>query len=60
MISVLKNPGRDPMRPEFPKMLGREHHPAIMALMKACWSENPLSRPPIKKIKKMFSTVYKM
>ncbi|KAI1720720.1 adenylate and guanylate cyclase catalytic domain-containing protein [Ditylenchus destructor] len=60
IISVLKNAGKDPMRPEFPKMLGREHHPAIISLMKNCWSENPLNRPHIKRIKKLFSTVYKI
>uniref|UniRef100_A0A915D9P6 Guanylate cyclase n=1 Tax=Ditylenchus dipsaci TaxID=166011 RepID=A0A915D9P6_9BILA len=60
VISVLKNAGREPMRPEFPKMLGKEHHPAILSLIKACWSENPVSRPPVKKVKKMVSTVYKV
>uniref|UniRef100_A0A914E602 Guanylate cyclase n=1 Tax=Acrobeloides nanus TaxID=290746 RepID=A0A914E602_9BILA len=60
IINVIRNPNRDQCRPKIPKMLNRDHHPVILNLMQACWNEDSVIRPPIKRIKKIFSSVYKM
>lgn len=60
IINKIRNPTRQLLRPSLPKVIEKEHHPAMIQLMQACWSEDPISRPPIKRVKKLFSTVYKV
>uniref|UniRef100_A0A7E4V423 Guanylate cyclase n=1 Tax=Panagrellus redivivus TaxID=6233 RepID=A0A7E4V423_PANRE len=60
LVTKIRYPSRDIIRPNIPKTLGKEHHPSMIQMMQSCWSEDPLSRPPLKRVRKLFSTVYKV
>uniref|UniRef100_A0AC34QMT1 Guanylate cyclase n=2 Tax=Panagrolaimus sp. JU765 TaxID=591449 RepID=A0AC34QMT1_9BILA len=60
LINKLRFPSRQVVRPVVPKVLTKDHHPAMMQLMQSCWSEDAISRPGIKRVKKLFSTIYRV
>ncbi len=48
-----------PFRPDPPKLIDSEENPAIIDLMKICWSENPSERPDFDIIKKKLRVINK-